>query len=123
MNDLLTTSFTNYVDLKCASLKEGLEVGSEMEMVDLETEKNLRELIEEVGGIKSVMEIIKELVVKLQKFNEETKSIHKSLAMKSLRDRMDRDVVFVLKEARDMKGKIEIIDKANMDNRKVKGCE
>ena len=69
------------------------------------------------------METIKELLVKLQKFNEETKSINKALAMKSLRDRMDRDVVSVLKTSRDMKGKIEIIDKANMANRKVTGCE
>ena len=69
------------------------------------------------------METIKEYLVKLQKFNGETKSIHKALAMKSLRDRMDRDVVSVLKIARDMKGKLEIIGKANMANRKVTGCE
>ena len=61
--------------------------------------------------------------MKLQKFNEETKSINKALAMKSLRDRMDRDVVSVLKTTRDMKGNLEIIDKANMANKKVTGCE
>ena len=55
--------------------------------------------------------------------SEETKSIHKALDMKSLRDRMDRDVVYVLKTTRDMKGKLEIIDKDNMANRKVIGCE
>ena len=53
MNDLLTRSFTNYVDLKCAALKEDLEAGSEMEMTDMETEKNLGKLFEEVGGIKA----------------------------------------------------------------------
>ena len=41
MNDLLTRSFTNYVYLKLATLKEDLEVASEMEMVDLETKHNL----------------------------------------------------------------------------------
>ena len=72
MNDLRTRSFTNYVDLKHASLKEDLEVGFEMEMIDLETEQNIGKLFEEVGGIKEHMETIKELLVKLQKFNEET---------------------------------------------------
>ena len=46
MNDLLTRYFTNYVDLKRAALKEDLEVGSEMEMVDLETKQNLGKLLE-----------------------------------------------------------------------------
>ena len=41
MNDLLTRYFTNYVELKRTALKENLEAGSEMEMVDLETEQNL----------------------------------------------------------------------------------
>ena len=36
---------------------------------------------------------------------------------------MDRDVVSVLKTTRDIKGKLEILDKANMANRKVTGCK
>ena len=103
MNDLLTRYFTNYVDLKCVSLKEDLEASFEMEMVDLETKQNLGQFFEEVGGIKADMETIKELLVKLQNFNEETKSIHKSPTMKYLRDWMDRDVFSVLKIARDIK--------------------
>ena len=86
MNDHLMNSFTNYVDIKLATLKEDLEVGSEMEMVDLETEQNLAKFFEEFGGIKEYMETIKELIVKLQNFNEETKSIHKAPTMKYLRD-------------------------------------
>ena len=85
MNNLLTRSFTNYVDLKRAALKEDLEAGSEMEMVDLETEQNLGQFFEAVGGIKVDMETIKELLVKLQEFSEETKSIHKAPTMKCLR--------------------------------------
>ena len=69
------------------------------------------------------METIKELLVKLQKFNEETKSIYKAPTMKYLRDRMDRDVFSVLKTTRDIKGKLEILDKVNMANIKVIGCE
>lgn len=123
MNDLLTRSWNNYVDLKRAALKEDLEAGPEMEMVDLETEQNLGQFFEEVSGIKADMETIKELLEKLKKFNEETKSIHKASAMKSLRDRMDRDVVSVLKTAREIKGKLEALDEANMANRRVTGCE
>ena len=36
---------------------------------------------------------------------------------------MDRDVVYVLKTTRDIKGKLEIIEKYNMANKKVTGCE
>ena len=123
MNDLLTRSFTNYVDLKCAALKEDLEASSEMEMLDLDTEQNLGQVFEEFGGIKSYMETIKELLVKLQKFNEETKSIHKAPTMKYLRDQMDRDVFSILKTTRDIKDKLEILDNINMVNRKVTVCE
>ena len=52
MNDLLTRSFTNYVDLKCVALKEDLEASSEMEMIDQETEQKIGKFFEEVGGIK-----------------------------------------------------------------------
>ena len=38
------------------------------------------------------METIKELLVKIQKFNEERKAIHKAPAMKYLRDEMDREI-------------------------------
>ena len=123
MSDLFTMSSTNYVDLKHAALKEDLEAGSKMEMVDLETEQNLGQFFEAVGGVKVDMETIKELLVKLQNFNEERKSIHKAPAMKSLRDRMDRDVVYAPKTTRDIKGNLEILDKVNMANRKVIGCE
>ena len=43
--------------------------------------------------------------------------------MKYLRDQMDIDVFFVLKTTRDIKGKLEILDKVNMANRNVTGCE
>ena len=43
--------------------------------------------------------------------------------MKYLRDQMDIDFFSVLKTTRDIKGKLEILDKVNMDNRKVIGCE
>ena len=65
MNDLLIRSLTNYVDLKHATLKEDLEAGSEMEMVDLETEQNLGQFFEEAGGIKGDMENTKELLEKM----------------------------------------------------------
>ena len=85
MNDLLTKSFTNYVDLKRAALKEDLEADSEMEMVDMDTEQNLGQFFEEVSGIKEDMETIKERLVKVQNFNEETKSIYKAPTIKYLK--------------------------------------
>ena len=122
MNDLLTRSFTNYLDLKREALKD-LEAGPDMEMADLGSEQNLGHFFDEVGDIKADMETIKELLRKLQKANNETKSIHKAQAMKSLRDRMDGDIVTVLQQTKAIKGKLEGLDKANAANRKLPGFE
>eukprot|EP01018_Ginkgo_biloba_P031704 Gb_36019 [translate_table: standard] len=55
MNDLLTRSFTSYMDLKRAALKD-LDSKPEMEMVDLDTDENLGQFFKEVGAVKTDME-------------------------------------------------------------------
>eukprot|EP00249_Psilotum_nudum_P018502 c26840_g1_i1 orf=646-1581(-) len=123
MNDLLSRTFTPgkgssyYVDLKM----EGMH-NLEMEgMGAMDPHSNLAIFFEEVGEIKGEMEKVKQLLSKLQDAHEESKTIHKAQAMKTLRERMDQDVEEVLKKAKSMKAKLEELDKANISNRAFPG--
>jgi hypothetical protein len=95
MNELLQKSFAkgmSYVDLKKSNLQD-VEMGQEMGNVD--AEKNLAHFFEEVEQIKGEMERVKELLVKLQDTNDECKTVHRAQTMKTLRDRMDKDIALV----------------------------
>ncbi|KAJ7295877.1 hypothetical protein O6H91_09G075200 [Diphasiastrum complanatum] len=126
MNDLLSRSFSGgrprtYVDLKRDALRE-IEEGPLTEMSDMNSERNLALFFEEVEDIKSGMDKVKQILMKLQDANEESKTVHKAQAMKALRDRMDYDVGQVLKMAKSIKGKLEELDRANIANRRLVGC-
>ncbi|CAM6063893.1 unnamed protein product [Sphagnum tenellum] len=123
MNELLQKSFAkgmSYVDLKKSNLQD-VEMGQEMGNVD--AEKNLAHFFEEVEQIKGEMERVKELLVKLQDTNEECKTVHRAQTMKTLRDRMDKDIALVSKVARSIRTKLEELDKANLVSRKNPGTE
>ncbi|EFJ07139.1 hypothetical protein SELMODRAFT_134103 [Selaginella moellendorffii] len=125
MNDLLRSSLRSsqsYLDLKRDVLRD-LEAGPEMELGSLETEKNLEHFFDEVEQINIGMEKIQQLLSKLQDANEESRGIYKALAMKAIRDRMDKDVLEVLRLAKSIKDRLEELDKANIVNRKIPGCE
>ncbi|KAL3675100.1 hypothetical protein R1sor_025048 [Riccia sorocarpa] len=127
MNDLLQKTYSagkarNYVDLKRETARD-LEYGGELEMQDIDAERNLDSFFEEVNAIKAELEKIKSLLAKLQDANEESKTIHKAQAMKALRDRMDRDLAEVNKIARSVKQKLEELDRANAASKRIKGCE
>lgn len=100
-----------------------MEAGPEVEMANNSNDKNLGQFFEQVDSIKRDMEAMQELFGKLQRANEESKTVHKAQAMKGLRDRMDKDVVEVLKKAKLVKTKLEALDRANMANRRLLGCE
>lgn len=100
-----------------------MEAGPEVEMANNSNDKNLGQFFEQVDSIKRDMEAMQELFGKLQRANEESKTVHKAQAMKGLRDRMDKDVVEVLKKAKLVKSKLEALDRANMANRRLLGCE
>lgn len=100
-----------------------MEAGPEVEMANNSNDKNLDQFFEQVDSIKRDMEAMQELFGKLQRANEESKTVHKAQAMKGLRDRMDKDVVEVLKKAKLVKSKLEALDRANMANRRLLGCE
>eukprot|EP00246_Nothoceros_aenigmaticus_P000389 TRINITY_DN1058_c0_g1_i1.p1 TRINITY_DN1058_c0_g1~~TRINITY_DN1058_c0_g1_i1.p1 ORF type:complete len:313 (-),score=76.70 TRINITY_DN1058_c0_g1_i1:236-1174(-) len=127
MNDLFSKSFSfskarNYVDLKRESFRDG-NTGNETEMAKLETERDMKMFFDEVDLVKNEMAQIRQVLLKLQDANEESKTIHKASAMKALRDRMDKDIEAVSKLARSIKQKLEDLDKANLASRRIPGCE
>ncbi|CAA7400343.1 unnamed protein product [Spirodela intermedia] len=127
MNDLMTKSFMSYVDLKKEALKD-LEAGGGEDFGDVEmwsaatADGNLRSFFEEAGRVRDEMDEIRELLVRLQEANEEGRSLHKPESLKSLRARINGDVVNVLKKARDIRNVLEGMDRENAVNRRLSGC-
>ncbi|KAL0412480.1 UNVERIFIED_CONTAM: syntaxin [Sesamum radiatum] len=120
MNDLMTKSFLSYVDLKKQAMKD-LEAGPDIEMgqLDPSDESNLSKFFEEVGTIKADMEEITNLLLDLQDLNEETKSAQSTKILRGLRDRINADMVMVLRKAKIIKTRLELLDKSNVANRSV----
>lgn len=122
MNDLLTSTFSGRRGY--ADLESGGGPGQQMaNMGGGQGEQDLTKFFDEVERVKVEMDKIKQLLVKLQEANEESKGVHRAQAMKSLRDRMDSDIAQVSKLARSIKAKLEDLDRGNAASRRVKGCE
>ncbi|XP_077242762.1 syntaxin-112-like [Tasmannia lanceolata] len=120
MNDLMTKSFLNYVELKKQALKD-LEAGPDLEMASLShaDEQNLAQFFNEVGIIKTEMEEITSLLLDLQDLHKEKKSMHSPKVLRGLRDRMDSDMVTILRKAKIIKLRLESLDRSNLTNRNI----
>ncbi|GLU13744.1 hypothetical protein SLE2022_303590 [Rubroshorea leprosula] len=120
MNDLMTKSFLNYVELKKQAIKDmesdpDIEKGGRLTPMD---EQNLSQFFQEVAAIKVEIEEITNLLLDLQYLNEETKSTRSTKVLRGLRDRMESDIVSVLRKAKSVKGRLESLDRSNMTNRR-----
>ncbi|KAL3334706.1 hypothetical protein AABB24_031101 [Solanum stoloniferum] len=122
MNDLMTKSFTSYVDLKKAAMKD-VEASPDLEMGMTQMDQNLTAFLEEAEKVKLEMNSIKEILRRLQDTNEESKSLHKPEALKSMRDRINSDIIAVLKKARAIRSQLEEMDRSNAINRRLSGCK
>ncbi|PIA52704.1 hypothetical protein AQUCO_01000520v1 [Aquilegia coerulea] len=119
MNDLMTKSFLSYVDLKKQAMKD-LETVPDIEMgLEPSNEENLSQFFREVGALKTEMDAITTLLLDLQELNEETKSTHSAKVLRGLRDRMDSDMVTILRTAKIIKARLEYLDQSNVANRTV----
>ncbi|CAH1413586.1 unnamed protein product [Lactuca virosa] len=124
MNDLMTKSFISYVDLKkqakidINSEQTDLEKGTQEPNITPSDEAYLSKFFQEVDAIKSNMEEITNLLFDLQTLNEETKSTHSHKVLRGLRDRMESDMVSVLRKANAVKTHLESLDNSNELNRK-----
>ncbi|XP_034702624.1 syntaxin-124-like [Vitis riparia] len=116
MNDLFSSSFKRFTDLKPQSfdVEAGGDAGRES--------VNLEKFFEEVENVKDDMRAVENLYKKLQDLNEESKTVHNAKTMKDLRARMDTDVVQVLKRVKIIKGKLEALERSNAANRNHPGC-
>ncbi|KAL3506057.1 hypothetical protein ACH5RR_031439 [Cinchona calisaya] len=122
MNDLMTKSFTNYVDLKKEAMKD-LEAGPDLEIGLTQMDQNLSSFLEEAEMVKKEMNSIREILVRLQQANEEGKSLHKPEALKLLRTRINADILAVLKRAKSIRSQLEEMDRANAVSRRLSGCK
>nr|GLL44132.1 syntaxin-related protein KNOLLE [Ipomoea trifida] len=122
MNDLMTKSFTSYVDLKKEAMKD-LEAGGDLEMGMTKMDQNLSAFLEEAEKVKTEMNSIREILVRLQESNDEIKALHKPEALKSLRDRINADILAVLKKARAIRAELEEMDRSNAVSRRLSGCK
>lgn len=120
MNDLMTQSFLSYVELK-KQAKMDLEADIDFEegQFNRTEEENLSQFFQEVDLIKAEMEEITNLLFDLQHLNEERKSTHSAKVLHGLRDRMESDMVAVLRKAKIVKAKLEAVDRSNLTNRTV----
>ncbi|KAG4111453.1 hypothetical protein ERO13_D13G105401v2 [Gossypium hirsutum] len=126
MNDLMTKSFMNYVDLKKEAMKD-LEAGPDYDLEMSSTtntmDQNLGLFLEEAEKVKQGMAVIRELLGKLQESNEESKSLHKPESLKALRNKINNDIVTVQKKARTIKAQLEEMDRANAANKRLSGTK
>lgn len=118
MNDLMTKSFLSYAELK-KQAQIDVKAGKDVEKGQLSPsdEENLSQFFQKVDAIKSGMEEITHLLFDLQKLNEETKSTHSAKVLRGLRDQMDSDINSVLRMAKIVKTRLELLDKSNGENR------
>ncbi|KAF5735260.1 putative syntaxin [Tripterygium wilfordii] len=120
MNDLMTKSFVSYVDLKKEATKD-LEAGPDPDLEMGTVNQNLNLFLEEAEDIKKEMGFIREVLVRLQEANEESKSLHNPEALKLMRSRINTDIVTLQKKARTIKSQLEEMDHANAENRRLSG--
>ncbi|KAJ1415332.1 Target SNARE coiled-coil-like proteiny domain [Sesbania bispinosa] len=120
MNDLMTKSFLSYVELKKQARKD-LEADLDIEAGKLNPteDPNLSQFFQEVEAIRVEMEEITNLLFDIQQLNEETKSTHSAKVLRGLRDRMDSDMVAVLRKAKIIKARLEVLDQSNIANHSI----
>ncbi|KAL8506748.1 hypothetical protein ACS0TY_017591 [Phlomoides rotata] len=119
MNDLLTDSFVG--DAKGnPSRAPDIEMGSRFTRSS--SELGMESFNKQIQEVEKQVDKLSSLLVKLKEANEESKSITKASSMKAIRKRMEKDVDEVGKIARNVKSKIEAINKDNLANREKPGC-
>ncbi|XP_057550794.1 syntaxin-123-like [Amaranthus tricolor] len=116
MNDLFSSSFKRYANLKDQAHHDDLEAGNN------QTTPNLDKFFEEVDVIKKIMAEVEKLYKRLQESNEQCKVATNAKAVKETRALMDTDVEQVLKRAKVIKTKLESLNKSNVAHRRLPGC-
>nr|GMC57501.1 syntaxin-112-like [Ipomoea batatas] len=121
MNDLMTKSFLSYVELKKQAQMDNEPEERDIELGQLSNEDacNLSQFFQQVEAIQTDIKGITDLLSDLESLNEETKTTHSAKVYRGLRDRMDSDMVAVLRKAKTVKTKLQDLDQSNLGNRKI----
>ncbi|GAB2265448.1 hypothetical protein Dimus_000503 [Dionaea muscipula] len=109
MNDLMTKSFMSYVDLKKAAVRD-VERDLEMGMTDQSeaiADPKMELFLEEAEKVQLEMASIKDTLSWLDGAIQESKLLPKTDALRSLRSRINAEIVTVLKKARAIKVQLE----------------
>ncbi|KAL8104983.1 syntaxin-related protein KNOLLE-like [Apium graveolens] len=125
MNDLMTNSWESYKNLKKEAFKD-LEAGLDDDMEMSKTSKmdqNLTSFLSEAEAVKTEMNTIREILNQLQQSSEESKLLHKPEALKSIRNKINSNIVLVLKKAKSIRVQLEDMDRSNAANRRLSGCK
>lgn len=118
MNDLMTKSFLSYVDLKKAAAND-VEQDLEMGMAGENADPKMEAFLEEAEKVKAEISSIRDTLTTLEAANEQSKSLHKPDALKALRAQINSDIVTVLKKAKAIKARLELMDSATAANRRL----
>ncbi|KAF4382634.1 hypothetical protein F8388_015462 [Cannabis sativa] len=120
MNDLLTDSFVS--DAKGQPSGENdIEMGRQVQRNNADI--GMETFNKQIQEVEKLVDKLSELLKKLKDANEDSKSVTKASAMKAIKKRMEKDIDEVLQIARNVKGKLELINKDNLFNRQKPGCE
>lgn len=121
MNDLLTESF----EVPRGQGHGGGHGGGDIELGAYALnsgELGLESFFKKVQELDKQYAKLDKLLRKLQEAHEESKSVTKAPSMKTIKQRMEKDVDEVKKIAHFIKSKIEELDKENLANRQKPGC-
>ncbi|XP_060191010.1 syntaxin-132-like [Lycium barbarum] len=119
MNDLLADS--SFVDVKDNGSKQSdIEMGNRF--TRSQSDSGMDSFNKQIQEIEKQVDKLSGLLKSLKDANEETKSVTKASEMKAIRKRMEKDIDEVGKVARNVKAKIEAINKENLANRQKPGC-
>ncbi|KAK1566405.1 hypothetical protein QYE76_018445 [Lolium multiflorum] len=85
------------------------------------TDERLKGFFVEVEVVKEEMSAIRDALARLHEANEEGKSLHQPDALRAHRGRVNADIVAVLRRAREIRVRIEALDRANAAQRTSAG--
>ncbi|KAM0059075.1 putative target SNARE coiled-coil domain, syntaxin domain, syntaxin/epimorphin [Helianthus debilis subsp. tardiflorus] len=118
MNDLFSNSFKQYQDLKRQAYVDDMEAGGGVGKETI----NLDKFFHDVENVNDDMMVVDKLYKKLKESHEESKMVQNANKMKLLRSKMDSDFTHLLKTMKVIKGKLEALEKSNVEHRKIPGC-
>ncbi|KAL8228440.1 hypothetical protein R6Q57_016024 [Mikania cordata] len=119
MNDLLSESFVS--DAREHPPRD-MDVQMSSRLPRSNSDMGMESFNKQIQDIEKQVDKLSSLLKKLKDSNEESKSVTKASSMKAIRKHMEKDVDEVGKIARNIKAKIQVINKENLTNRQKLGC-